>query len=168
MAPFLLGYFALWAVPLALIALCFRVVRRFGCIYLLCLVAYVIGFFISMPIATSIRMSAFTRLAERSTPLINAIHAYEHKYGRPPGSLQALTPEFIASVPTTGMAAYRKYYYLIGGEAGFFAGNPWVLQIRAPWRLSLDEFFYLPLQNYPKDWYGNEIERIGDWAYIHE
>jgi hypothetical protein len=33
---------------------------------------------------------------------------------------------------------------------------------------SFDRFLYFPLQNYPEDGYGGSLERIGDWAYLHE
>jgi hypothetical protein len=49
--------------------------------------------------------------------------------------------------------------------------------IEAPWELRVpcsrgglnwDVFFYWPGQRYPAKAYGGSIERLGDWAYVHE
>lgn len=47
----------------------------------------------------------------------------------------------------------------------------------APWELRIDcgrgflnwdVFFYWPTRDYPAHIYGGNVERIGDWAYVHE
>ena len=113
-------------------------------------------------------MSAFAALAERSSTLVNAIRAYEQMYRAPPPSLNAIVPEFIPSIPVTGMGAHPKYEYLVG-KADFFDQNPWVLIVFASTGFpDFDEFIYYPLQNYPEYRLCNRLELIGDWAYIHE
>lgn len=161
---------ALAAVPavlVALVGLAFRRVRRCSAILGLCSVAYLVAFVFSVRLGESVRMSAFHRLAERSTPLVAAIHAFEQKHGRPPESLQALVPEFIPSVPSTGMGAYPEYRY--STPATNHDGNPWVITVFTPsGGINFDQFMYFPLTNYPKTGYGGWLERVGDWAYVHE
>ncbi len=112
-------------------------------------------------------MNAFAELAERSKPLVAAIHAYQQKRGRPPESLSSLVPEYISSVPTTGMGAYPKYEYLM--DTTNFHGNPWVLRVFTPaGGINFDQFLYFPLTNYPATGYGGVLRRIGDWAYVFE
>jgi hypothetical protein len=79
---------------------------------------------------TSAAAFAFARLAERSKPLIGAIRAYEQKHGRPPESLAALVPDFLAHVPPTGMGAYPDYRYKV--PTNNYEGNPWVLYVSTP------------------------------------
>lgn len=116
-----------------------------------------------------IRMTAFHRLAERSAPLIQAIRAYETQHGSPPRDLAALVPGFLPSVPGTGMAAYPEYSYFVSKDHSEREGNPWVVIINTPsGGLNFDEFMYFPLQNYPAEGYGGSLQRIRDWAYLHE
>jgi hypothetical protein len=115
-----------------------------------------------------LRIKAFGALAQRSMVLVDAIRAYERKYGRPPGDLHELIPEFLAAVPTTGMHAYPQYEYLVPAD-GERSGNPWVLSVSTPSGfLNFDRFVYYPLQNYPQDVDGNPLERVSEWAYLHE
>jgi hypothetical protein len=116
-----------------------------------------------------IRMTAFHRLAERSAPLIQAIRAYESQHGSPPRDLAALVPGFLPSIPGTGMAAYPEYGYFVSQDLSEKEGNPWVIIINTPrGGINFDEFMYFPLQNYPTKGYGGSLQRIRDWAYLHE
>jgi hypothetical protein len=133
----------------------------------LCSVAYCTAFVAAVQIGRQIRMSAFHRLADRSTPLVAAIRAYEQKHGSPPESLEALVPEFLPSVPSTGMGAYPEYQYCFAPR--HYGGNPWVLIVpTSSGYLNFDQFMYFPLANYPRTGYGGSLERISDWAYVHE
>ena len=117
-------------------------------------------------IGQNLRMKAFQRLAERSRPLVAAIHEFERSVGRPPRDLHELTPALLSKVPSTGMGAYPSYKY-VAGQAARFDGNPCVLLIECggpgP---SFDMFLYFPLQNYPRMGYGGSLERLGQWAYV--
>lgn len=161
---------ALAAVPAilgALVGLAIRRVRRYSTVLALCSVAYLGAFVLSVRIGESVRMSAFHRLSERSRPLVAAVRAFEQKHGRPPESLQALVSGFISSVPSTGMGAYPEYRY--STPATNHDGNPWVITIFTPsGGINFDQFMYFPLSNYPKTGYGGWLERVGDWAYVHE
>jgi len=128
--------------------------------------AFLVAFIFAAPLGKSVRMSAFRRLTERSKPLIGAIHAFEQKYGHPPESLQALLPEFMPSVPATGMGAYPDYRY--SATDNEYQGNPWTIRVYTPEGMDFDQFMYFPLTNYPETGFGGWLERVGDWAYVHE
>lgn len=167
---FLFVFPALAAVPAilgAFVGFAFSRFRRYSAALALCSVVYLVAFILSVRIGESVRRSAFHRLAERSKPLVAAVHAFEQKHGRPPESLQALVPEFIPSVPSTGMDAYPEYRYLT--PATNHDGNPWIISVFTPsGGINFDQFMYFPLTNYPKIGYGGWLERVGDWAYVHE
>jgi hypothetical protein len=116
-----------------------------------------------------LRSKAFRQLAERAGPLVAAIKAHELKMGYPPAALQDLVPAFLASVPVTGMGSYPTYEYFSGAEAKQHEGNPWVLVVPCGGPgFNFDQFLYFPLQNYPQRGYGGALERMADWAYVHE
>ena len=143
--------------------------RRGALLGLVSSLAFTFGFFVGVNIDQRVRRDAFLKLAERSEPLIRTIHAYEAKHGVPPLTMQALDPEFLAAVPQTGMGAYPDYRYAVGEEAQRFSSNPWALYVLTPsGGISFDKFLYFPLQNYPEKGFGGWLERIGDWAYVHE
>jgi hypothetical protein len=121
-------------------------------------------------IGQRLRMNAFASLAERSEPLMAAIKDYEHAHGKPPASLDVLIPEYLAAIPHTGMGAYPEYQYRVVTDRGREYGNPWVIVVFIPTGVpDFDEFFYYPLQNYPSHrWGANPVERVRDWAYMHE
>jgi hypothetical protein len=60
---------------------------------------------------------------------------------------------------------------LLGPPEGFrtLRDSPWELRIDCPrGMLNWDVFFYWPTQRYPNQIYGGSVERIGQWAYVHE
>lgn len=145
-----------------------RTLRRLG----LCAVL-ILSTFAGLHLRGMIRTLAFNRLAERSKGLVGAIQRYESAKGAPPPSLAALVPEFLEAVPGTGMAAYPEYRYAPrgGGSSGTTPPeqNPWMLWVNTPsGGINFDEFMYFPLQNYPEKDYGGVLQRIGEWAYLHE
>jgi hypothetical protein len=125
---------------------------------------------LSFWISSRIRADAFQKLAERSLPLVRAIREYEARHGTPPPDLRALVPEFLPAVPDTGMAGYPRYKYHVGEKSQKrFDGNPWALEVFTPaGGFNFDLFLYFPLQNYPQHGYGGSLERVRDWAYVHE
>ena len=107
-------------------------------------------------------------MARRSQPLIEAIDRFEREHGEPPASLEALVPAYLSSVPGTGMAAYPAYRYRVGQRAERFGDNAWALEVFTPSGiLNFDSFVYYPNQNYQNSCMG-WVERVGDWAYLHE
>lgn len=152
-----------------LVALFFQPTRRLAMACLMGATGYVIGLLMGLNISHDIRMKAFEQLAERSMPLVTAIEKYQGAHGSLPESLNSLVPQFLPEVPATGMAAYPEYNYAKGDDAARFEGNPWVLWVFSPYGgINFDQFIYLPLQNYPEHGYGGVLQRIGDWAYVHE
>lgn len=137
--------------------------------YLVVSVVYLAASLVGLLLGARVRMAAFEKLAERSAPLVQAIRSYEAQHGAPPPDLAALVPSYLAAVPRTGMAAYPEYGYFASKTAGEQRGNPWVIIINTPsGGINFDEFMYFPLQNYPAEDYGGVLQRIRDWAYLHE
>ena len=160
------GLSLLLALP-ALVGLGFQRTRFVSAVVALSCAVHFAAFVSSLQIADRIRMNAFADLAERSKPLVAAIHAYQQKRGHPPESISGLVPEFISSVPLTGMGAYPEYEYL--KDTTNFHGNPWVLRVFTPSvGINFDQFLYFPLTNDPATGYGGVLRRIGDWAYVFE
>lgn len=171
LAPFLVGLPMLGcviAIPVSIVYGVSRRCRRQALLVVVCCVIFTGSVIVSMRIGRTIRRDAFEGLAERSASLVNAIKAYSEEYGKPPDTLGQLVPRFLAEGPRTGMASYPKYSYFVGKKETF-NGNPWVLKVSASTGLlNFDEFLYYPLQNYPACRCGNRVERIRDWAYMHE
>lgn len=115
------------------------------------------------------RSDAFRKLAERSAPLVAAIHRYYEDTGQPPPSLDHLVPVYIESIPETGMSAYPEYEYAPKAFHIDARENPWELWVNTSLgMLNWDRFVYFPSQNYPLEGESGFYERIGDWAYYHE
>ncbi len=160
---------ALLALVIAPFLLFVRRLRPFAVRSLIAAAVVAVATVVGLRLGRPIRMAAFHSLAERSAPLVQAIRAYESRHGAPPTDLAALVPEFIPSIPGTGMAAHPRYKYHVGEKAVHYDGNPWVLVVFTPsGGINFDRFMYFPLQNYPKTGYGGSLEPISDWAYVHE
>ena len=101
--------------------------------------------------------------------LVRAIHQYENNTGQPPPDLADLVPDYLPSVPRTGLPAYPDYEYSTGHAPDRWDGNPWVLYVlTSSGGINFDQFLYFPLQNYPESGCGGALQRIGAWAYVHE
>ncbi len=125
------------------------------------------------------RSLAFEQLAERSRPLVEAIERYERERGAPPPSLDSLVPDYLDEIPGTGIEAYPEYDYKVFVEIADVYGQSsgrrvadvsrWELRVDCSiGALNWDVFFYWPTRDYPDAIYGGPIERIADWAYVHE
>jgi hypothetical protein len=162
--PFLLS---VAVIPIALFCCILPRLRRTAFQVLLSCLIFAVILLTSIRIGGRVRINGFHALARRSVPLVEAIKAYEQANGHPPETLAALVPEFLPSIPQTGMAAYPEYRYHVGAE-GLYEGNPWILEVSTPSGiLNFDRFLYYPMQNYGP-WCGDPLERVGDWAYHHE
>lgn len=164
--PLLLAPFAIVILPLVALRRSLRPTALAWWVAAAIALASAIG---GLCIGKHIRHRGFERLAARSAPLVAAILSYDARHGRPPPSLEALVPEHLPAVPKTGIMAYPRYEYHAGDEAKRYDGNPWVLVVDTPsGGVNFDTFTYFPLQNYPQTGYGGSLERIRDWAYVHE
>ena len=136
---------------------------------LVCSVTCLVSFTVGAVAGAHIRRAAFVALAERSKPLVEAVKTYERNHGMPPESLNSLVPHYLPKIPSTRMGAFPAYEYASGDKAKRFEANPWALYVFTPsGGINFDQFLYFPLQNYPQRGFGGWLERIGDWAYVHE
>lgn len=103
------------------------------------------------------------RVAERGRPIVDAIKAFEKKNGHPPGSLDELVPDYLDSVPTTGIGSWPEFCYHTKNP-NRHEGNEWDLNATVPgvpgFGLGLGHLMYFPRQNYPEG-----SIRIGTWGY---
>jgi len=160
--PFLL---VLIAMPTALLCCFSTKLRKQAIQVFFASLIFALIYIIALQVGRRIRMNGFRELAERSAPLVDAIKSYVQTHGSPPPDLDALVPNFLSSIPETGMAAYPEYYYRVA-EDRLYWGNTWVLNVfctSGP--MNFDSFVYYPNQNY--GFHGEDLaEMIGDWAYL--
>jgi len=170
MATFAIAFLG---IPICLLLL---VSKRLRPKYFRALLACLIAFIVVFPaffIGWNIRMKAMEKVSGRSQPIIEAIHAFKKGNNRWPSTLDDLVPEFLADVPHTGLAAYPDYTYHSRTEGNEYIfnreyNNPWVLVIYVIHGFNFDKMLYFPDQDYPERGYGGWLERMGDWAYVHE
>jgi hypothetical protein len=126
------------------------------------------GFF-----AVNLQFAGLERLALESKDLIHAIKTFEAENDAPPPNLEALVPKYFATLPTPRLARYREYDYNVFNSAT--NGSYWKLSVEGVFLL--DEFFYIPNQNYcrtkrstmdqnPKSC--GSYQMIGDWVYFRD
>lgn len=156
-------------IPLSLLGLIFKKTRNLSFIIFCSCLIYVFTSFFILNYNGHLRKQEFHRLADKSKPLVMAIHAYNDAKGRPPDKLDDLVPQYLPKIPGTGMGAYPEYVYDVAKSKNEWYGNPWVLYVETPLGvLNWDMFLYFPKQNYPKHGFGGYLEKIDDWAYVHE
>lgn len=115
-----------------------------------------------------VRTAAFESLAARSAPLVDAIRQYETDHGRPPETLEQLVPDYLDAVPSTGLAAYPAYHFDGKPNPEWFMRNSWVIFMHVSRPGNFDRFVYFPNQQYPDEFDGCGLQRMGDWAYYHD
>ena len=156
--------------PVLMVCLFFQRTRRRALILLGLTAVYIPCCFIGVILGHKVRMNGMQAFTVRSQLLIAAIKDYERDHSKVPVSLEELVPKYLPRVPSTGMMAYPDYRYHIGAEAEQeYAGNPWALSVFTPsGGINFDMILYFPRQNYPERGYGGSLERVSDWAYVHE
>lgn len=142
---------------------CIRETRFVGLCLVLCAVGYLGGCSSRRIVFGNPRKEAWTAFGERMMPLVTAIETYHHDNGSYPERLEVLVPKYLDQLPSTGMGNYTNYHYYVGSMTK--AGNPWIIEVPAGYGMGFDQFYYFPLQNYPRGW---PYERMGKWAYFHE
>jgi hypothetical protein len=151
--------------------------RRFAANLMVFCIFFLVLFWFAVQLGLEIRHYAFVDLARRSQPLVQAITDYETDHGSPPAQLSDLIPKYLPRIPATGIGAYPEYIYEAStpsvAQRSLFPNEPWALWVSTPTGiLDFDMFIYLPSQNYHAwgQWFGsgNTVEKIGDWAYVHE
>lgn len=156
--------------PILVIGLFIQRHRRRAAYWLVLSVLFISCCVAGIVLGHKTRMVGMRAFAQRSQPLIAAVRKYERDHSGPPQSLNDLVPDYLPTVPGTGMMAYPEFRYLTGTEAkDRFANNAWVLSVATPLGgINWDMMLYFPDQNYPDRGYGGSLERVDDWAYVHE
>ncbi|WP_417378762.1 hypothetical protein [Gimesia sp.] len=161
---------AVLAIPASLIGLFFKQYRRDALLILILSLIYIPGCIYSIQLGQQVRMVRMADFADRSRFLVEAIEDYTRDHTRHPETLEQLVPDYLTAVPGTGMMAYPEYEYYVSADYQWWPEqNPWILVVRTPsggpnW----DMMLYFPKQDYPENGYGGWLERVGDWAYVHE
>jgi hypothetical protein len=175
-STFFMGYFVILAFSNVLYAIgdAFNLLFRRGkstwqqlaAKLVLCAVIFVVVI-LAFGLGETIRHEAFKRIAVRGKPLIVAIRQYQLKQGSPPGELADLVPDYLPSIPGTGVGAYPNYEFITKGAPARYGGNAWVLTVDVSTDdLVHDAVVYYPNTNYPSRKEVPISRRIGDWAYV--
>ena len=111
--------------------------------------------------------------ADRGNQIVEAINRYQASEGKLPDTLKDLVPRELEWVPNTGMIGYRSFHYfgpvdeaVAKDEQRLFA--TYEIRVNLYKFLQFDSLVYWPEGNYPDFMYSGWVERIGDWAYVHE
>jgi hypothetical protein len=131
-----------------------------------------VALLISIQLMFAIRHVAMCNVIERARPLIAAITAFEKKRGKLPKALAELVPEYLPSVPKTGLPAYVPGVFNMGNdpsdtyhyEAPYVMYIPWRLTVEVPIYIATERLIYNSTKEYREE-EGQHIERMGDWGY---
>ena len=170
MIYFLFLMAAILAIPVLVICLLSPRTRQPSFFYLLISAVFIPCCIVGIMLGKKTRTVGMESFAQRSQALINAIKNYELDNNSPPPSLNDLVPNYIPTVPSTGMMAYPEYRYHVGDETKEqYADNSWALSVLTPsGGINFDMMLYLPDHNYPPHAYGGWLETVGNWGYVHE
>lgn len=141
---------------------------KFGYATLFCgTYGLVLLFYPGIGIAWPARRAGLQQAATDALPLIGAIEKFRLNNNRAPHNLEELVPIYLSEIQRTGMAAYPRFDYSIHNERAKF--QTYQLQVKTfVGFVNWDTFNYWPEGDYPTEMYGGRVERIGDWAYVHE
>lgn len=143
------------AIPIAAFLCIFKRCRPWGGRVLLAASLYIAASAVGSRIGRSFRADGFQRIATNGCPLIDGIKAYIRIEGEPPPSLDALIPEYLSELPTTGIAAYPRYMYWEEQN------GTWRVFVPVGSGLDWGSVVYSSSQIYPESW-----QRFGEWAVV--
>jgi hypothetical protein len=103
--------------------------------------------------------------------IIAAIEKYYAKSKKYPNSLQLLIPEYLDSIPTTGLEGNKQFYYILipkdkgnqeeyGFRLSFYVDKIYFMGAR-----KRKQVVYFPSQKYTTSRYKTIHRTIGKWAY---
>lgn len=145
--------------PVLLVLAIYRQDRRSKERLVLC-IGVALTVFLALSAGRFIRRARFAAAAENAAPAIEALQAHRARTGTYPDS---------TTLPFTGLMAYPRYHYRLPSGESKCAFEEYELSIQCPLAaLNFDRFVYWPSKAYPSSMYGGVVERIGDWAYVHE
>ena len=123
---------------------------------------------ISVSVAISLRRVSIINASIVGKSIIEALEQYKSEKGSYPISLDHLVPIHLEEIPHTQMCGHPKFEYGTGKNAPR-ASEGYELFIYTPLGgINFDVFYYWPSKNYPVRDKGGRIEKIGNWAYVHE
>ena len=132
-------------------------------------VLFVISFLGVLRWTSARRTAAFTRAAMNGAPIVAALKSYRIDNGNYPDKLPQLVPEYVPSLPTTGLIGYPQFTYRNGYNDIVAVPDSYELRINCTsGGINFDRFIYWPSETYPKNIQGNGTELIGTWVYVHE
>jgi len=112
----------------------------------------------------AMRATAFELFTNRSDALIRSIDAFVHDKGMPPHTLQALVPDYLTAVPTTGMAAGPEFSFAsVRGPCS--ASNTWHIWV-SPHYPPLESLLYCPERDYERSAWGPMGRPVGAWFLV--
>jgi hypothetical protein len=116
---------------------------------------YVVSMILAEPVEAHLRNRQLRAVAARGNEVVSAISVYQRAHGKPPASLQDLVPQYIPSVPATGMATFPAFRYMPSD------GGEWTLM--TPVFVRGASYAYLEYR--PSQRYEPTVERIDGWAF---
>lgn len=166
----LLGWgLSLLGLPAALTCcFCEILPRRHWWIYSLGCVWMWSFFFVRSPLRffRPMRRAGLEKSVERLQILPLALENFRRANGKYPARLRELTPDYLAEIPATGMIAFPDLRYRRGDAKNRLPRYELRIQTSAGF-LNFDALYYRP-NGYEDLKSAGEVERIGDWAYLHE
>lgn len=153
--------------PIYALIAAFSPSRRHRLVSTMLLAAIAWGSLFFVPNVRGLRQPGLVRMTQRATPLLSAIKTYRTDNGRYPDRLEALVPRYLPEIPGTGAVGYPRFEYRLPNDNALF--RSYELRVATSIGvLNWDVFVYWPERNYPAQMYGGSVERIRDWAYVHE
>ena len=113
-----------------------------------------------------LRMRGFAWAGERAMPVVAAMERCFAATGAVPDTVEALVPQWLDRMPSR-IPPLR----VVTQDAadGYLGNNRWALMADVPSGvINWDMFLYLSDRQYPARGWGGRLQRLGNWAYVHE
>lgn len=124
---------------------------------------------LSLRRAISLRRQAFVRASHAGDRIVRALAQYRNDKGEYPNSLEELVPAYVERVPYTGLIAYPTLDYAKDRNDNQAVAGSYDLRIWcSTLPVNFDRFLYWPSETYPDRIQDKPVERIRQWAYVHE
>jgi hypothetical protein len=122
----------------------------------------VAGTVAGVPASQWVRADGWRRVAANGNGVVLALKAFEDRHGSPPAALGELVPQFVASVPGTGLGGRPSFRYEVRyGEAGH---RTWRLWTKLPGFAHASDLRYLPAGDVQA--HDTVLHRVGAWVVV--
>lgn len=158
---------AWWACAIAVLSGIIGLFSRFRQLALLvmtCCLIFITTYYVSAYFSSMVRRSNYIAAAVRGTEIVKAIFQYQEDHGAPPANLQQLSPAYIKGIPDTGLAVAPHFEYHFYGKNA----PQWELTLQQSDLPNADTLVYWPGANYPAYLPEGTIEKLGQWAFVHD